>query len=192
MPHPQAGGPQVGYGEYGYTLHPAWFMPPQAWGMHGHAGYPSGPGLAVNTPNTLFPPGTSAGSGECMPSPSQPLPGPSPTALPSALSKMSSQASGSPLLSFNDMDAPDIILWFKSLDCHLKHKRNNLSYVPFGPVLQKKGFEFLFQLDQKYILLKDLQDLLMIKVGTAILIMQYASWYLAALRAGKLMLAGQT
>ncbi|KAG9309056.1 hypothetical protein JVU11DRAFT_11094 [Chiua virens] len=192
MPHPQAGGPQVGYGGYGYTPHPAWFMPPQAWGMHGHAGHPSGPGLAVNTPNTLFPPGTSAGSGECTPSPSKPSPGPSPTALPSALSKTSSQASGSPLLSFDDMDAPDIISWFKSLDCHPKRKRNNLSYAPFGPVLQKKGFEFLFQLDQKYIPLKDLQDLLTIEVGTAILIMQYASWDLAALRAGKLMLAGQT
>jgi hypothetical protein len=64
-------------------------------------------------------------------------------------------------------------------------------FSPFGAALKEKGFIQISQLSQEYLSLKDLQELLDIDMGTAILILQYAKADVEAIEGGKLLILSQ-
>lgn len=72
------------------------------------------------------------------------------------------------------IEYPKVTCWFQFLDEHEERSKDGIHFAPYGEVLKDMGFLQITQLTLDFIALKDLQAWLGIKVGTAILIMQYA------------------
>ena len=68
----------------------------------------------------------------------------------------------------------DIITWCSSLDHNERHNKDGLTFEPYGHILKKKGFLRLSQLMSGFVQLSDMQAMLEIELGTAVLIFQYA------------------
>jgi hypothetical protein len=82
-------------------------------------------------------------------------------------------------------DMPEIVHWFKSLDEHDQQNKDGITFAPYGPILRGKGFRWLSQLSRDHVKPSNLVELLGIRVGTAISIMQYAEQDLQAVNAGR-------
>lgn len=84
-------------------------------------------------------------------------------------------------------DIREIVHWFKYLDQHDERNKDGITFAPYGPILREKGFRWLSHLSQDYVKPSDLVELLGIRFGTAVLIMQYAEQDLEAVNAGHLL-----
>jgi hypothetical protein len=81
---------------------------------------------------------------------------------------------------------PNIEEWFQSLDEHNIRGQDGIRFSQYGAVLKAEGFIRLSQLTLEFLSLKDLQELLGIGKGTAVLLMQYAQEDINAIKAGSL------
>ncbi|KIK76252.1 hypothetical protein PAXRUDRAFT_170478 [Paxillus rubicundulus Ve08.2h10] len=81
------------------------------------------------------------------------------------------------------IEVPEIIPWFNS---HKQHIKKNLHGVKgdFGPELDARGFIHISQPSCDYMSTQALQDMLRIKMGTAILILQCVQADLQAIHSG--------
>ncbi|KIK78183.1 hypothetical protein PAXRUDRAFT_164671, partial [Paxillus rubicundulus Ve08.2h10] len=70
-------------------------------------------------------------------------------------------------------EIPEIILWFNSLEQCMKKTPHSVKLGDFGPELDTRGFIHISQLLCDYMSTQALQDMLRIKMGTVILILQY-------------------
>jgi hypothetical protein len=105
---------------------------------------------------------------------------PEPTAAPSAPPPVAVPTSAS---------FPGVTRWFKSLDEHEDRNQDGILYAPFGSILHERGFFRITQLDLEFVTTKDLEEWLEVKLGVAVLIMQYVKEDIAAIKAGTLTFA---
>ncbi|KAI9464716.1 hypothetical protein HD554DRAFT_2040668 [Boletus coccyginus] len=82
------------------------------------------------------------------------------------------------------IEVPDIIPWFQSLEQYVKKSLHGVKLGDLGPELDTKGFVDISQLSHKYISTQELQDMLKIEKGTAILIFQHVDADLWAIHSG--------
>ncbi|KAF8446175.1 hypothetical protein L210DRAFT_841045 [Boletus edulis BED1] len=94
--------------------------------------------------------------------------------------------SPSPVSSLPASSIPDVIRWFLYLDEHEERNKDGITFAPFGPILEDNGFLRISQLTSPFFQASDLAKLLSVKLGTAILILQYVQTDLHAIRSGKL------
>ena len=90
------------------------------------------------------------------------------------------------------MLALDLVSWFMYLDQHEQQNKDGLIFLPYGPIMKANGFIRLSQLTLNYLKLSNLQDILNIDLGTAILIMQYADEDMEAVKLGRFILPHQS
>ena len=106
---------------------------------------------------------------------------------------MRSEPSPSPAASGTpDVLAPVLVGWFMYLDQHKQQNKDGLIFLPYGPIMKANGFIHLSQLTLNYLKLSNLQDILNIDLGTAILIMQYADEDMEAVKSGRFILPHQS
>jgi hypothetical protein len=90
------------------------------------------------------------------------------------------------------VEYPEVTCWFRFLDEHEERSKDGIHFTPYGKVLKAKGFLQITQLTLDFVSLKDLQDILSINVGTAILIMQYAKEDIDGIKMGNLVIPKET
>ncbi|KAL4075231.1 hypothetical protein V8B97DRAFT_2022240 [Scleroderma yunnanense] len=133
------------------------------------------------------------GSNGAFYAPGQPVELPLPTVLQTSQPAVHFAPSQNPTASHDsDVLTPDIVSWFLFLDQHEWQNKNGICFALYGPIVREKGFIYLSQLTQEWVNLTELQDLLSINFGTAILIMQYAAQDLEAAKLGQLILPSQS
>ncbi|KAH0832226.1 hypothetical protein J3R83DRAFT_13189 [Lanmaoa asiatica] len=69
---------------------------------------------------------------------------------------------------------PSISTWLKSLDDHKEQGKDNIGFTQFAHIFEQEGFLRLSQLSGEFMLWNELQGMLNIPHGIALLIMQYA------------------
>jgi hypothetical protein len=79
---------------------------------------------------------------------------------------------------------PDVEYWFRFLDKHEHRNKYGISFAQYGAILKNHGFLCINQLVSKFVSLDNIQEWLGIKVGTAILIMQYVAEDIATIESG--------
>ncbi|KAI9459616.1 hypothetical protein HD554DRAFT_2176889 [Boletus coccyginus] len=82
------------------------------------------------------------------------------------------------------IEVPNIIPWFQSLKQRMKKPPHSVKLGDLGPKLDTKGFIDISQLSCEYISTQELQDMLKIEKGTAILIFQHVDADLRAIHSG--------
>ncbi|KAL4065079.1 hypothetical protein J3A83DRAFT_4375571 [Scleroderma citrinum] len=119
------------------------------------------------------------GSNGAFYAPGQPVELPLPTVLLTSQPAVHFAPSQNPTASHDsDVLTPDIVSWFLFLDQHEWQNKNGICFALYGPI--------------EWVNLTELQDLLSINFGTAILIMQYAAQDLEAAKLGQLILPSQS
>jgi hypothetical protein len=98
------------------------------------------------------------------------------------------ESSSSALADIPIQNIPKVVNWFSYLDQHPQHNQNEITYVPFGPMLKKQGFFRISQLTGNHVGPDHLVRWLGIEFGVAVLIFQYVEQDLVVIRSGKLIL----
>ncbi|KIK85512.1 hypothetical protein PAXRUDRAFT_152707, partial [Paxillus rubicundulus Ve08.2h10] len=102
-----------------------------------------------------------------------------------AFSNATTHADSMSLLLIDDIPLakiPSMSTWLKSLDDHKERGKDGIGFVQFSNIFEQEGFLRLSQLSGEFISWNELQEMLKVPRGTALLIMQHAKqdlWKLA-------------
>lgn len=117
-----------------------------------------------------------------------PFPPPSqwPNTAPNVPLQMSSSAT--PVTDVTNIPRPsnevlNIVNWFQQLTDNSARNPDSLPFAEYGLILKEMGFHSITQLSRNFLDIKDLQEWLKIKPGTAIAILDYAQRDIAKFKA---------